>query len=574
MVDRATGGAHDLHAERRRHGRARAQHLPLHARAARVHATASTRQAEYGARLMADAILDTWRTSSSGTPERPGPVRAVRRLARRSRWRTAGSPARSRTPIPASPTAAPTRRSTATRSSRSSACPTARTRSACCRASPASSGCRDRPTRPACRSTRASRTDDFQSRGIPLPENYSAPSYTGLAEDVSVHLQAFRLGDILFTVCSCEQWKDQSLRHQDAHRHGAGQPVHRLRLGLALHLRRRHGRDVDLPGPAEPLDQPAADPDQNFLRMKAQVNNDADGWNDLSNLLWAESEPTDTTQIKGNYTHDELPPELGYRLTVPISMANDYNGYIATYREYQRGDHYRKALTAWGPHSSDYLASRLVAMGGHLNGGPGPARGGRAGEGHRRRRAERPARRQARARSARHERDGLRGGAARRRRDGASARAAAATCERFAAAFFKWNGGSNFTDNPRVEVQRLEAARWTHYAGQSGEMPVTLEFPQGQDAQSYLEGGQRVALDRALRGLRGQLRHDRGVARDPRGHLPLRGRRPAPRGRHAGALPPRVANRSGSSRGTASRSRTCAPSAPGASASRSARAAS
>ena len=51
-------------------------------------------------------------------------------------------------------------------------------------------------------------------------------------------------------------------------------------------------------------------------------------------------------------------------------MANDYNGYIASYREYQRGDHYRKALTAWGPHSSDYLASRLVAMGGHLNGGP------------------------------------------------------------------------------------------------------------------------------------------------------------------------------------------------------------
>ncbi len=47
-------------------------------------------------------------------------------------------------------------------------------------------------------------------------------------------------------------------------------------------------------------------------------------------------------------------------------MANDYNGYIATYREYQRGDHYRKALTGWGPHSSDYLATRLVQMAGHL----------------------------------------------------------------------------------------------------------------------------------------------------------------------------------------------------------------
>src|SRR4030095_13995714 len=87
------------------------------------------------------------------------------------------------------------------------------------------------------------------------------------------------------------------------------------------------------------------------------------------NILWAESEPTDPTQIRGNYTHDELSPEHGYRLTVPISMANDYNGYIATYREYQRGDHYRKALTAWGPHSSDYLATRLVQLAGHLKSG-------------------------------------------------------------------------------------------------------------------------------------------------------------------------------------------------------------
>ena len=47
-------------------------------------------------------------------------------------------------------------------------------------------------------------------------------------------------------------------------------------------------------------------------------------------------------------------------------MANDYNGYIATYREYQRGDHYRKALTAWGPHSSDYMATRLVTLGRRL----------------------------------------------------------------------------------------------------------------------------------------------------------------------------------------------------------------
>src|ERR671916_504230 len=53
-------------------------------------------------------------------------------------------------------------------------------------------------------------TDTFEELGIPVPENYSAPSWTGLEDTLGVHLQAFRLGDILFTVCPCEQWADQS----------------------------------------------------------------------------------------------------------------------------------------------------------------------------------------------------------------------------------------------------------------------------------------------------------------------------------------------------------------------------
>ncbi len=89
---------------------------------------------------------------------------------------------------------------------------------------------------------------------------------------------------------------------------------------------------------------------------------------------------------------------MGYGITVPIGMANDYNGYIATYREYQRGDHYRKALTAWGPHSSDYMASRLVTMGRRLTAAePDPADrpaagGDPGGEGGARYGGERPAR--------------------------------------------------------------------------------------------------------------------------------------------------------------------------------------
>ena len=43
-----------------------------------------------------------------------------------------------------------------------------------------------------------------------MPENYGAVSYTGLEEDLGVHLQAIRLGELLIAVCSCEQWADQS----------------------------------------------------------------------------------------------------------------------------------------------------------------------------------------------------------------------------------------------------------------------------------------------------------------------------------------------------------------------------
>src|SRR4051795_4405958 len=53
-------------------------------------------------------------------------------------------------------------------------------------------------------------TDTFESLGIPIPENYSFPSQGALEDTLGVHMQAFRLGDILFTVCSCEQWVEQS----------------------------------------------------------------------------------------------------------------------------------------------------------------------------------------------------------------------------------------------------------------------------------------------------------------------------------------------------------------------------
>jgi hypothetical protein len=169
-------------------------------------------------------------------------------------------------------------------------------------------------------------------------------------------------------------------------------------------------------------------------------------------------------------------------------MANDYNGYIASYREYQRGDHYRKALTGWGPHSSDYMATRLVGMAGELNGGPllpddlgqekviadvalNDQRADKLGE---------IGETSVTAYEAALPDDGGTAAAVQEPQD----------IERFDATFFKWVGGSNFTDNPHVKVQRLEGTEWRDYAGQSGEIPVTLEFPQGEDVPSYLQGGQ------------------------------------------------------------------------------------
>jgi hypothetical protein len=390
-------------------------------------------------------------------------------------------------------------------------------------------------------------TEDFQRLGVPVPSNYSAPGYTGLEEDIDVHLQAMRIGDILFTVCSCEQWFDQSMNIKTRTDrvanneylgwdwlNGTGAVVQGGHLQTAKSptpppcTKNNDGSygggspgygngSWSCPSPADPT---ANLSDQIVERMHSQVVNPANGWNNFENFVTSnpESEPTDVTKIKGNYTHDDscaetLPtlgldepvnnhwnkpcvgPEtspsasLGYKLTVPIGMANDYNGYIATYREYQRGDHYRKALTGWGPHSSDYFASRLVNMGRVLN-------GGNAGEllpseffdakipidqGHNDQRANALGTSGTNATTAYEAQlpdDGGSPGAVTQPPD----------IERFDGTFFTWTGGSNYTDSPKVKVQRKDGADWKDYDGQSSELPVTIKYPQGPDTPSYETG--------------------------------------------------------------------------------------
>jgi hypothetical protein len=332
-------------------------------------------------------------------------------------------------------------------------------------------------------------TDDFEEAGIPVPENYSAPSYGALEEDASVHLQALRIGDMLLTFCSCEQWKDQSVNIKTRTNRTKGD----IWVGYdwTKECKQQPDKKWICPDPRTRSyygDEKNLDPisDEYIQRVKAQVNNDAAGWNSMEYLPYAESEPTDPSKVKGNYTHTELPPEQGYKLTVAVAMANDYNGYIATYREYQRGDHYRKALTAWGPHSSDYMATHLVEMGGFLNGGPPvPADPGQ----------EKVAPDLALNDQKVSAILNVGGGAIRAYEaalpdDGGKPHQLEPPkdVERFGATLFKWVGGSNYTDGPRVRVERKLGKRWRLFADGQGEVPVTLKFPEGPGVQSYASG--------------------------------------------------------------------------------------
>jgi hypothetical protein len=317
--------------------------------------------------------------------------------------------------------------------------------------------------------------DTLQAAGIPVPENVSAPSYASLQEDMNVHLQAFRIGDILFTVCSCEQWKDQSENIRTRTDREAGNEY----LGYDWVA---NGADV------------SGLPEEKVRRMRAQVLNPANGWNDPENAATAESEPTDPALIKGNFTHDDdaESARLGWGLTVPIGMANDYNGYIASYREYQRGDHYRKSLTGWGPHSMDYLATRLVTLGRVLRDPGHELPRDQVAE-----RALQPkidadmesndtrARLLGQAAAA-----GLPAYEALLPDDGEpGALEQPEDIERFSATAFTWSGGSNYTDDPSVVVERRARGHWVPEADMTGELPVTLAFPQGPDLPSFASGG-------------------------------------------------------------------------------------
>ncbi len=346
--------------------------------------------------------------------------------------------------------------------------------------------------------------DAVTDAGLPVVENYgSSPGYLAAQETLHAHLQVMRLGEILLATCPCEPVTDMTLNFKT--RTDAAAPE--MHLGWVptcapedadTYLCERPNRAWEAPSI---LEVPADRHD----RMMAQILNDARGWDDETPeaIATAEAEPTDPAQIKGNFTHERIQDLAcgeascpGYRLPLMVGTANDYIGYVVTYREYQRGDHYRKALTAFGPHTADYINTRLVGMAAGLQGADEVA---------------------AELLDATVEAEDVYLHA-RARVIGESARAARAayeaalpddggspaivmepsTLERFDGAQVRWIGGSNYTDNPRVRVEgHDEHEGWVPFAGQDGgEVVVTYEYARSQDLDSWTgwAAGDHVAV--------------------------------------------------------------------------------
>jgi hypothetical protein len=226
--------------------------------------------------------------------------------------------------------------------------------------------------------------------------------------------------------------------------------------------------------------------------MKAQVNNDAEGWEELANAgtdLGGEAEPADPAKIKGNYTHREITgygADDGYGLTIAVGMANDYFGYTPSYREMRGYDHYRKALNALGLHGSDYLATRLVRLAASLRGGEpvalSPLDLAYQGESARARALSQALGELARAHTEAYD--------AALPADGGTPQITQqpASISRFDGTVLRFTGGSSYTDLPDVRVQRLVDGAWVPFADQSGEVPTEVRFPTPEELPAFAAG--------------------------------------------------------------------------------------
>ena len=326
--------------------------------------------------------------------------------------------------------------------------------------------------------------ENLKSHGLPLPDHYDAPGFTAVEENARIKLQVFRLGEVVLASCACEAQVDLIRNLETRLDDKPGNIFDGYDWGAQC------SQNTDTtwtcPDPKNAASTITV-ADDRFQRMQAQVHNDAKGWDAPSNAVAANSEPSDPAQIWGNFTKEELTADLGYALPIGVGHAGDYMGYTVSYREYMNRDDYRKALTAYGPHTADYVNTRLVRMAAALKGGPAVA--------------PEPHDSALLADEARQEAEAIAlGRATAAVYDGwqselpddlgpAEGLTQPADITRFSAATFTWRGGSNAADNPAVEVQRLVGGRWQTYADQTGEVQTMVDFPEGVEGVANTYAG-------------------------------------------------------------------------------------
>ena len=316
--------------------------------------------------------------------------------------------------------------------------------------------------------------ESLKSHGLPLPEHYNAPGFTAVEENARIKLQVFRLGEVLLASFSCEAQVDLILNLESRVDNVTGN----IFDGYDWSARCDQNADTTwtCPKPND-LSKTLTVSNDRFLRMQAQVHNDAKGWDAPENAVAANSEPSDPKKIWGNFTKEELSPNLGYALPIGVGHAGDYMGYTVSYREYMNRDDYRKALTAYGPHTADYVNTRLVRMAAALKGGPAVAP-----EPHDTALQADEARQSALATAL-----GQVSSAAYdtwvanlpNDEGPAAALTQPTDITRFQAATFSWRGGSNAADNPVARVERKVRGAWRPFADQSGEVQTMVTFPKG-----------------------------------------------------------------------------------------------
>ena len=344
--------------------------------------------------------------------------------------------------------------------------------------------------------------ENLRAHGLPIPEHYDAPSFTGVEENLRLRLQAFKLGEVILMSCACEAQVDLILNLESRVDEEQGN------MWLGYDWTKRLDctqasppdgdwtcvrRTDDPAAPGSTFTSPLTFTDARRDRMMAQIYNDAKGWNASDKVLEANADPADTSKIWGNFTHEELPADLGYKLPIGVGHAGDYNGYTVSYREYMAYDHYRKALTAYGPHTADYMNTTLVKLARELN--DGDADDTYDFESHEEPRAAADEARQeifttALGRSAQQLYDGWK--AALPNDVGpAAGTQQPSNIKRFNAATFSWRGGSNAVDNPTVKIQREVDGGWVDFADQSGEIQTKVALPEGVSAFATTYAGQQ-----------------------------------------------------------------------------------